>query len=226
MGTPSRSAIVRSAARDGLPTTIGRGAGHLRERGGEHRAAAEDRAVRARVGGHVASGQETARRRGPPGRRARARRSRRRPCARRRRRRRARARLRRRRGCPLATRYSRAASVPKAAPCVADGARAGTSGRCGAASAARRRATARPASRRPAAKPSGGDVAAVREERERPPRGADRARAPRRAPGRTCTSSPSRCTSVPSTSRTKPRTSSSRTAPLHEVVARLRRAGA
>ncbi len=56
--TPRRRLTSPSAARDGLPSTRGPRAGDLRDRGGGHRAAAEDDPVRARVPADIAAGQQ------------------------------------------------------------------------------------------------------------------------------------------------------------------------
>ena len=140
----------RLADDDGTP------AGHLGERGGDHRSAAEDRPVRAGVRGDVASGQERRAGEDRPGGALERVRSPRRPCARRGRRRPARARLRRRcrsrsrRGTRAPPRCRTGSTVAPwwRAQVRPDAARA--------ASAARRRRRRGPRRAGPAANPAGG----------------------------------------------------------------------
>jgi hypothetical protein len=68
----SRSATARTAAREGLPTTVGRCPRRLRDRRGGHRAAADDRPVQAGVGAARSWRSGTPRRRAPRARRPRA----------------------------------------------------------------------------------------------------------------------------------------------------------
>ena len=199
---PSRSLIVlerrpRRLADDRRPR-----AGRLRDRGRGHRAAAEDRAVRARVGGRVARRQEPRagehRPRGPlelrrsrPRRRAR----RRRPPA----------------SSPSAIGTPRLARGTSRAALVGEQQhrrRPGGAPQVGLDAAQRRQqlvvGDVEPGRAQAGGEGLGRRVAAVREEGERPAGGADPLEHLDARPAGRAAPSPARWTSVPSTSRTKP----------------------